>query len=182
MSPFGTSKTFVEAAINVAKIVVVAATATAMTGPEAIAFSPTPTPVVVIADSTNVTRATASRVIAAGISVAEIAVVRLEKLRSLTDDHNGEGGLAPRLGVIDSAIEFVLSLRSDAPSPVVGVDGDGYAVVDLREDGGLTQVLFTGERNVEVYVSQPDTDPLFVEGSLDDVAVMTTFKNVLGYG
>ena len=105
---------------------------------------------------------------------------RLLFLASLDEDHDGEGALRPSESAIASAVLFVRQLPYYASDPVVGVDGDGNAVVEFHDVDELGQVIFRGDDGVEAFYSREGLQPVSFEGKINDQDFAAKFVKTFG--
>lgn len=109
------------------------------------------------------------------------ALERMSRLRSLEEDHDGEGGSAAKEDAVDCALLFLQSMPSYAPEPRVGVDGDGNAVIEFHGDVGFGQVLFTGDDCVEMLFIPQDGRPVGIEARASEPRLTSALRRTLGF-
>lgn len=109
------------------------------------------------------------------------ALARLEFLRDLDQDHDGEGAAAPSTESFNSAAMFLRFLPFYAPDPTVGVDSDGHAVIEFHDENEFGQVIFRPGRFVEIYHESATNGAVGLTGNLEDVSVRERFREIFKF-
>ncbi|MEP7452813.1 hypothetical protein [Phyllobacterium sp. SB3] len=113
--------------------------------------------------------------------VYQRSIERLNTLKYLDDDFDGEGAASPTAEAIDAAISFVKLLPFYAPEPSVGVDRDGNAIVEFHEENETGQVLFGSGGYFEAFYSKAGGKTVSFEGQLGDAQSNSKFIAAFGF-
>ncbi|RWP80457.1 hypothetical protein [Mesorhizobium sp.] len=120
---------------------------------------------------------------ALGIAQLELlpaVVARLEELRSLDEDHDGEGAAAPIPETLNIAIGFVRALPFYAPTVAVGLTREGCAVAEFHDGEEFGQVIFQPDRSIEAYHNKKGKSVL-IEGEIGDPDTSAEFHRSFGF-
>ncbi|MER9091514.1 hypothetical protein NKI34_10350 [Mesorhizobium sp. M0700] len=107
-------------------------------------------------------------------------VARLEELRELDEDHDGEGAHAPIQETLDIAVGFVRALPFYAPTVAVGLSREGFAVAEFHAGEEFGQVIFQPDRSIEAYHNKKGKSVL-IEGGIGDQKTSEDFHHSFGF-
>ncbi|UCI17866.1 hypothetical protein FJ970_22555 [Mesorhizobium sp. B2-1-8] len=107
-------------------------------------------------------------------------VARLEELRELDEDHDGEGAHAPVQETLDIAVGFVRALPFYAPTVAVGLSHDGFAVAEFHDGDEFGQVIFQPDGSIEAYHNKKGKSVL-IEGDIGDQKTSEDFHRSFGF-
>lgn len=171
--------------LNVTKdtmlVVAIAATATAYMPRVGIGAPITPEPVVTFSNSSFVRTSAFAEINYFATDIWPEAKARLKALKGIGEDHDGEGAQAPIESAVEAAISFVHYLPAYAPTPIVGVDSAGQAVVDFRDGEEFGQVVFVNDTEVEAYFESRDRPSVFIEGQISNPEFASLFVATFGF-
>jgi len=109
-----------------------------------------------------------------------LVVARLEELRELDEDHDGEGAHAPVKETLDIAVSFVRALPYYAPTVAVGLSHEGFAVAEFHDGDEFGQVVFQPDRSIEAYHNKNGKSVL-IEGGIGDTKTSDDFFYSFGF-
>ncbi|MER9741994.1 hypothetical protein [Mesorhizobium sp. M0187] len=107
-------------------------------------------------------------------------VARLEELRGLDEDHDGEGAQAPVQETLDIAVGFVRALPFYAPTVAVGLSREGYAVAEFHDGDEFGQVIFQPDWSIEAYHNKNGKSVL-IEGGIGEQKTSDEFHRSFGF-
>jgi hypothetical protein len=107
-------------------------------------------------------------------------VARLEELRTLDEDHDGEGAAAPIQETLNIAVGFVRALPFYAPTVAVGLTHEGCAVAEFHDGDEFGQVIFQPDRSIEAYHNKKGQS-ILIEGRIGDPKLSADFHNSFGF-
>ncbi|MFD9902453.1 hypothetical protein [Mesorhizobium sp. NPDC059025] len=137
-------------------------------------------PKVIISSCRESEQVTAFRHAIVKFELLPAVVARLEELRGLDEDHDGEGALPPVQETLDTAVGFVRALPFYAPNVAVGLSREGFAIAEFHDGDEFGQVIFQPDRTIEAYHNKKGKSVL-IEGVIGDQKTSDEFHRSFGF-